>query len=354
MKKALISRYGAYGDIIHCSHLPHLLKEKGYDQVDFETNYKGIQLLSKNPYIDNIIYFNPHDYLHTFGHPTMRERHWKNVSQGYDKFVNLYNSLEYNCIAMEDSVEYYMHPSARKWMREVNFYDEMTRFAGYPEEVGNWTGELYYSAEEDQIARDSIKKYEGKYIVLINLTGTTIHKRFVRSPEVINWILTNIPNAHIITTGDKSCKSIDFKGNQISSVVGRFPFRQVALLAKYVDLVITMESGLGVAANSWDTPTIQLMTSSSIDNHPKYAKNDYSLQSPAKCSPCSKGPYRFIGCPHEDGFPKCVYFNVDDITRQVKRAYEDRNNERLAERDKISVSDVATVSTMRDGSLSFG
>ena len=72
----------------------------------------------------------------------------------------------------------------------------------------------------------------------------------------------------------------------------------------------------------WNTPTIQLMTAASLINHPKYAKNDYSLQSPAYCSPCCKGPYQYIGCPSKDGYPLCVYFDVDKIMEQVDKIHD--------------------------------
>ena len=54
MKKVLIIRYCAYGDAIHFSFLPRLLKGQGFDVVDLETNFKGFQLLESNPFIDKI------------------------------------------------------------------------------------------------------------------------------------------------------------------------------------------------------------------------------------------------------------------------------------------------------------
>lgn len=336
MKKALISRYGAYGDIIHCSFLPHMLKMRGYDVVDFETNWKGLQLLTNNPFIDNLIFFEPTNDMQLFSNPTYRSRHWYSISQEYDLFINLYCSLEHGCIAMESDPEYYMHPDARKWMREISFYDQTAEWAGFKEECGKWTGELYFTDKEHEIIEKWYKKFDNKYVIFLNLSGTTIHKRFVLVNEVAKWCQDNIPNVHIITTGDKSCESIDLKGENVTSIVGKFPFRQAALLTKYVDLMISMESGLAVASHVWNTPTIQLLTSSSIVNHCEVAENNYSLESPAKCSPCSKGPYKFIGCPHKDGFPICVYFSQEDIIDQIKKAYDDYKNERVFGRDKVS------------------
>jgi len=346
MKKALISRYGAYGDIIHCSHLPHMLKLKGYDVVDFETNWKGLQILTNNPFIDNLIFFEPSNNMRLFSHPAYRGRHWYNISNEYDLFINLYHSLEHGCIAMEGDPEYYMHSDARKWMREVNFYDQTSKWAGFPEECGRWTGELYFTDKEHDILEKWYNKFDGKYVVFLNLSGTTIHKRFVIVNEIAEWVLDNIPNSHIITTGDASCKEIDLSGDRVTSIVGKFPFRQAALLTKYVDLMISMESGLAVSSHVWNTPTIQLLTSSSIKNHSSLALNDYSIESPARCSPCSKGPYRFIGCPHKNGFPECVYFDKEIVMNQIKKVYDDYKNKRLIGRNKISRPNDAVMPTM--------
>ena len=64
------------------------------------------------------------------------------------------------------------------------------------------------------------------------------------------------------------------------------------------------------------------MTAASLDNHTKYAKNDYSLQSPAYCSPCCKGPYQYIGCPSKDGYPLCVYFDIEKIMEKVDEIHD--------------------------------
>jgi ADP-heptose:LPS heptosyltransferase len=102
------------------------------------------------------------------------------------------------------------------------------------------------------------------------------------------------------------------------------PFRQALLITKYVNCVIGCESGLMIGASMWYTPTIMLMTAASIESHCKYNPNDYSIQSPAYCSPCYKGPYQYRGCPHKNGNPLCVYFNVVDIINKIKQIYERR------------------------------
>lgn len=314
MKKALIIRYAAYGDIIHMSFLPRLLKDQGFDRVDLETNFKGFQLLEGNPFINKINAINPEVAFHSA--PYMIEKHWQVISEGYDKVINLYGSIENSCLAMEDDVVYYMSDNIRK-KRDKNYYDQTCKWAGYPDLIGKYHGEIFYSDEEKEIVKKWMRQFKDKFTVMINLSGTGPHKRFVQVKEVIKNILDVYPKAHIITTGSKECEKWDVKDNRVTSIVGRFPFRQALLITKYVDCVIGCESGLMCGASMWHTPTIQLMTAASIDSHCKYNPNDYSLQSPAYCSPCFKGPYEYRGCPNKDGNPLCVYFDINKIIGKV-------------------------------------
>lgn len=320
MKKVLISRYGAYGDIIHMSHLPRLLKDQGFDQVDVEVNWKGYQLLGDNPFIDHLYLYEPQP-----GSPMwLLEKHWQIISEPYDKFINLYQTLEYGVLAMEDTNEYYMSTQVRRnrWSN-VNYYDATTIAAGYPHLQGKYQGELFNKAEEIKVVEDWMKQFEGKFVVMLNLSGTSAHKEFVQHREVADYILSNIPNSQVILTGGPDCKKESYEKDGVVSIVGKFPFRQAALIAKYVNLLISCESGIGCASSMWGTPTIQMMTAANITAHCKYAKNDYSIQSPVACSPCHKGPYKYNGCPSQNGKPKCVYFRLEQITEKIDAAYRE-------------------------------
>jgi len=166
-----------------------------------------------------------------------------------------------------------------------------------------------------------MKQFEGKWVVMINLCGTGSHKEVNDARKIADHILAKYPNAHIITTGGPEYKHLDLSGDRITSIVGKFPFRQALLVARYIDLMICGESGVGVGAAMWGTPTIQLLTAANRINHCNYAKNDLSLQSPAYCSPCYKGPYKYIGCPGKNGKPLCVYFDLEQIYQKIDEGY---------------------------------
>lgn len=307
------------------SHLPRLFAEQGY-KVTVETNHKGRQVLEGNPFISEFILYNPTNFTeHSL------QEHWRVLSSNYDLFVNLYKSLEYGYIAMEDMPEYYRSSEYRRAKYgEHSYYDMMTWAAGF-KELSGIRGELYYKDDEHLKAQEWVfgaKKKRGLgYAVLINLSGSLPHKQFIQAEAVCQYILDTFPNALIITTGDKDCEklSLNLDPSRLIRKEGKWNFRTVMLMSKYMDLVIGCESGLMVASNLWDTPTIQLLTAANLNNHPKYAKNDYSIQSPAACSPCHKGPYKYIGCPKANGLPICVQFDINQIIMKVKEAYYERH-----------------------------
>jgi ADP-heptose:LPS heptosyltransferase len=315
--KALIIRHCAFGDAIHASHLPRLLHDQGYT-VDVNTNFKGSQIFARNPFINKITVSELSEY------PTwIWQKYFDNAGVGYDKVINLYGTIETELLALEHENTYYLSNEVRRqrW-GGINYYDHTTEAAGYPELIGKYKGEMFFSDEEEEIVKRWVghSRFDGKFKVLINLSGTGPHKRFVQAKEVAERLIED-EDVFIITTGSDDCKSVDFleSHERKASICGRFPFRQAALITKYMDCVIGCESGLMCASAMWHTPTVQLMTATSIIAHNKYNPNDYSLQSPCRCSPCHKGPYQYIGCPSKNGDPLCVYFDVNKIIEQVQR-----------------------------------
>lgn len=321
VKKVLVSRYGAYGDAIFISHLPRLLKDQGFDQVDFDVNFKVMQVLWHNPFIDNFRFFEPP--VGAVGKDLITR--WEEISKGYDKFINLFGSLEYGCITMEDDSFYAKSDEERRSeFGKINFYDQTTAWAGYPELCGKYKPEIYFAPDEVVITEKWLEQFDGKFIVMIGVSGSSRHKEFVQAKEVSARILSKYPDAVVILTGGKNEEKYSFDGDRIVSIIGKKPFMQAALITKYVDAVICMETGLGVAANVWGTPTIFLLTSSNPINVCRYADNSLAIQSPAKCSPCHRGPYKYELCEKKDGRPVCVYFDVNEIMEKVAVAYAAR------------------------------
>lgn len=320
MKKVLVSRYGAYGDTICISFLPRLLKDQGFDVVDFEVNHKGFQVLGNNPFIDNLFYFEPSVHLKEHTAQAVQD-HWDEISKGYDKFINLFASLEVGCIAMEgDDLYDKSDEERRSILGNINFYDQTCAWAGYEELCGKYMPELFFTDEEIEKTERYLEQFKDKFIVLVNVSGTSKHKRFVQAREFCKLVTDRYEDAQIILTGDD--QSLEFSGERIESIIRKKPFMQAALIAKYAHCVIAMESGLGIAANVWNTPNIFLLTASSWHSVARYHPRCITVQSPAHCSPCHKGPYEYRGCEMSSGLPICVNFNMEEIMGAFDSIYK--------------------------------
>ena len=347
MKKILLHRHGAYGDCIHCSHLPRLFKEHGWDYVGISTGKKGQEIFHNNPFVDK---------MYTIEYGGKCSRHFfvtrlKILCEDYDEVIDLTHSLEVRALAMEGQNEYFQHQRFRNEMGKDNYYDISTKWAGHPELVGKYRGEVFYTPEEYKIVENDLLRegrFKDNFRIMINTSGTSPHKVTANAPELYPLILERYPEAVIFTTGDKAGEEWNFHGDspRVRKLSGNKGFRQVLCMVKYMDCVIGAESGMMVGASMWDVPTIQLMTAAAIHTHCKYAKNDYSLQSPARCSPCYKGPHDYYGCPKRDDLPLCVYFNTETIMEQIGKIYAKWRSNREKTVSEVSQEATAELSAV--------
>ncbi len=308
---------------MHCSHLPELIK-KHYKvtHLVWETNYYGMHVLAGNPFIDELQMVDVSKM--TFNRMSKNLEH---ARETYDLVFDLANTIEKAYCTNENDQRYYR---SDKWRRDnlgkKSYYDVMTDAVGLPEEYYGTRGKLYYSEEEHRQAELSVNNRKRELgcdtAILINLSGSTLHKKFIQAESIARKLLDKYPKAYIVLTGDEHCQSQVFEHERVLNRVGVWNFRTVALRCKYMDLTISLESGLALIAHSWDAPTLQLLTAASWDNHVKYAKNAYWLQAETACSPCHRNPREYFGCPIIDSHPACIFFDESKVLAKVEEALE--------------------------------
>jgi ADP-heptose:LPS heptosyltransferase len=323
LKSCFISRLGGVGDVLHASHLPRIIKQYyGVEDITFETNYHGMHILTGNPYIDNLQFIDVNKMTYN---RMSKNLEWARYN--YDMVFNFANTIEKEYCCNENDWRYYT-PS--KWRREelgtMSYYDVMTDAAGIPDTFYGNRGILYYDQQNHDEAKRWVEitknNFESDRVVLVNLSGSTPHKKFVQAESVCRKILDIYPKTVVVITGDQFCESQVFEHDQVINWVNKKNMRTVCLMCKYVDLTISLESGLPLVANSWDAPCLHLLTAASPDNHCKYAKNAHWIQSPITCSPCHKNPREYFGCPIKEGLPQCVYFDEEKIVEKVQEIFE--------------------------------
>lgn len=321
MKTCFVSRLGGAGDVMHAAHLPELIKKHyGITHLTWETNYWGMHILKGNPFIDDLqmVDVNRMTYNRMI-------KNLENARETFDLVFDFSNTIEKAYCTNENDQRYYR---SDRWRREnlgkKSYYDVMTDAAGLPESYYGTRGKLYFTDEEHASCQGWIDKKHETHdkVILVNMSGSTLHKKFIQAESVCRKILAKYEKALIILTGDENCLEQVFEHERVISYVGSKvnTFRSVALKCKYVDLTIGLESGLMCVAHSWDAPTLQLLTAASWDNHVKYAKNAYWLQAPVPCSPCHRNPREYFGCPVVDKHPGCIFFDEEKIMVQVEAA----------------------------------
>lgn len=321
MKTCFVSRLGGAGDVMHAAHLPELIKKHyGITHLTWETNYWGMHILKGNPFIDDLqmVDVNRMTYNRML-------KNLENARETFDLVFDFSNTIEKAYCTNENDQRYYR---SDRWRREnlgkKSYYDVMTDAAGLPESYYGTRGKLYFTDEEHASCQGWIDKKHETHdkVILVNMSGSTLHKKFIQAESVCRKILAKYEKALIILTGDENCLEQVFEHERVISYVGSKvnTFRSVALKCKYVDLTIGLESGLMCVAHSWDAPALQLLTAASWDNHIKYAKNAYWLQASPTCSPCHRNPREYFGCPVIEKHPACIFFDEELILQKVEDA----------------------------------
>jgi ADP-heptose:LPS heptosyltransferase len=295
--RACVVRYGAFGDMIIMSPLVRLLKEKGY-HVTVNCQAYSSTILHNNPNVDNLLV----QEREAIPNPDLGP-YWDLWKDEYDLYINLSESIEGKCLAVEGRPEFYSPQNFRAWRGNHNYYEYALELAGFPNEVAKPKGELFFSPGEKSFAKSFRKNWEGKFLILWSLSGSSYHKVYgLFEPVMTDW-LNRHPDALMITTGDEMARLLEFDHPQVIKTAATLPIRQVMALTEVVDVVVGPETGILNAAGCFSTPKVIFMSHSAPDNLCKHWDNAYPLTPNteyAPCYPCHQLHYNRDTCPLAD------------------------------------------------------
>ena len=315
------------GDHLFMTNVIKALDEEGW-HITFEYNYKGRQIHAFNPRIDIHKAFEP---ISSEGIAKWKStiKRLKKLQTQYDLYVCFSASLEHALIGEEREAEYFWPLHMRRAKNtNICYYDQSMRWAGLTDKkyMGRG-GEVYYPKGEHEFVKEYLKPYEDNFIILWGLRGSMWQKAvYPLAEDVCNEFIRRHPETIVFTTGDEFCKKWEWYNPNVLHKAGIIPFRQALLMTRYVDLVIAPETGLGVGAGIFGTPKILFLTSCSLKMVVGNDKNDYSLQSDAWCSPCTRAIYNTDNCDinPETKLPICVDFDKGKILDRMEEVYESR------------------------------
>ena len=333
MGKTLVIRYAAYGDWLYAMPTMRRLFDDG-EEVYLHTNTKGFHLFQKDDRLKELSWFEPF---------TVPKDHQKGAVEGVfqalidrirpDTLLHLSNTIEGMGLAQREHPRYWnLSLNKRRKLLGKKPFAVMplqlllqSEKAAYKEIETKGYAPIAFTGEEIEWAEKWRDSNMGKFVVLMPLHGTTLHKQFPQCQDWAETILQKYPLAHVYLAGDGRGvnKPFGFDG-RVSSTIGA-PIRQLVLMARYADLVIGPPTGLLTAAVMWGTPRIYLATDASVRQLTYGSQYDFSIQSNTPCSPCNRAIYNPEDCHvpvRDSGLSECSYnFDKEIVMSKVEFVY---------------------------------
>ena len=287
-KSVCVVRYGGFGDMIQTANILPVLKRQGY-RVTVMTTPKGQDVLKEDPNIDDWFIQDdgqvPNHELNDF---------WRVVSNRFDKFINLCESVEGTLLAMPGRANHMWPHAMRHKYLDKNYLEFTSEIAGLPYTS---EGKFYPTAEE----RDEAKGRLGSGLnVMFALAGSAMHKFYPHQDAVIAKILIENPVCRIFMVGDDACRLLEQGWEEEPRVVllsGELSIRQTLALAQQMDVVIGCETGVLNAVAFEDNRKVVLLSHSSHENLTKHWKNTIPLAPRGlDCYPCHRLHYGSAFC----------------------------------------------------------
>lgn len=315
MRKALAIRYGAYGDLFVALPLLEELKRR-YEYVHLETGDRGKELLGNHPAFNRITTHDimAHHRAGTNDAATAANLRCAGLIEGgaWNKVVNLWRTLECDCIAEEGQEEFYWpRERRREHFRDRIFVERPFIKAGLqiPKELR--LGTIYFDTPTTLWMQHWKHMHNNTFNVVIAVSGSTCQKVPFGLDAVARRIIDTYPDARIFLVGDKPSGwmpqpidpeelQFDFGMGNVCKMVGKTPYMQAVAMTKMADYVIGPVSSLLHAAGLFGTPKTMICTDCSVEQACKYHRNDFSVQSQAPCSPCHRAIYHTGYCLTED------------------------------------------------------
>ena len=326
-KRVTVVRWGAWGDTVIITPLLSRLKQDGF-YVTLQTNPTGRECLKHSPNVDKFEIMDPG----SLGGRTPEETGKKiseylvrlareRVANG-EEFINLNQSIEEKFMISSNSErDEGWQEKKDEWNTDINYFDYALELGGYKTNGERVLPEFHMSTMEKKQGFSFRKKYKKHFVIMLALEGSSPNKVYPWWFAVFKKLFFETEKRGqkitLLTVGSYTATLlerglVDFMDEWKHRIVrraGLWTHRKSCLMTAFVDLVVGPETGVLVTSGCFKTPKLALLTHSNKNNWPKYFLNDFSLQSPADCSPCHRIVHERAHCPESSEEPfsvKCM------------------------------------------------
>jgi len=291
-RRAIVLRYGGFGDMLQaCSVFPGL-KEQGY-HLTVATYERGKDLLKEDPHVDAFVIQDP-DQVPS-DEIGLYVEYLKTV---YQKVVNLCESVEGSLVALPGRTARYWPKSARHFLMDKNYLEMTHAIADVPYP---FRMKFYPSLEEREWALKERTRMGGKPIILWALSGSSVNKAWPYLDIVVARLLTSF-DCRIIFVGGEADAYLE-KGwenePRVLKRCGVWNTRQSMTFAmRQADVVVGPDTGIMQAVGLEDVPKVLILGHSTIEQVSKHWKNTVSIEPPpsVECRGCLLLHYNFDDC----------------------------------------------------------
>jgi ADP-heptose:LPS heptosyltransferase len=314
-KTAAVVRYGAIGDAIQTAAICAGLKREGY-HVTLFCHPVGEELLRHDPNVDDFFIQDrdqvPNGELADY---------WKYQSAKYDKWVNLCESVEGTLLAFPGRANHGWPKDVRHKYMNRNYLEFMHEIAELP-----FKPDYQFYATADEAAQAKAAMSPGYNVVWV-LSGSSVHKMYPHTDNVVGQILSEIPGSHVYFVGSDVDSVLEAgweKELRVHRLCGQLDIRQSIALAQHAQLVVGPETGVLNAVAFQPNAKIVFLSHSSSENLTRDWNNTEALASEdTPCYPCHRLHETREFCPRmEDGAARCQSeLHPAAVWRAVQRAH---------------------------------
>ena len=292
MKRAIIIRYGGFGDVIQAaSILPHL-KSEGW-QITWDTSEQGFEVLKSDPCIDQLL-------LTPFQSVSDQQlgQYWDARTNGFERIINLTGSVENSSLMKPNSFGFFHDDATRRRLYgDVNYVEHIHKIAGVP---GPFLPRYCPSEAEIAAAKHTLGYDAGISVetsIVLGLAGSAEYKIWPHIDDFVGLLL-NQTDAKIYLAGgpkdadfaQKLLKNVFFSRKNDDRVVDMtsWPVRAAYAIAGFANCVVGPETGIVNAVAGTPGRKVVLLSHSSPRNLTAHWINTVAIQPGVACHPCHR------------------------------------------------------------------
>ncbi|MBQ7449854.1 glycosyltransferase family 9 protein [bacterium] len=291
IKKILIIRNGAIGDVVHTSGLFRAIK-KAYPQIDIDyaTSYVTAQLLKDDRDLNEVFVFEDYTYKYFWSLVPIIK------SKNYDLIINLQPQLKFNLLCSMTGVKTVKYKKDFTKHAVENFFDTAKKI--FPEMQLSDELELTNYENHKLFLMQKCKELALRKNVVFNMSATPQRQGRKWKVDYFKELalrLINEYDCNIILTGSVEDKELTSQlvnlHDNIYDYAGKYTLSENAAIYSMCDLFISGDTGpLHIASACKNPICIGMYGSMPISRTGVWGNNHYSISASDKmnCVPCNR------------------------------------------------------------------